>query len=82
MTNICEHCGKKAEKIETKQATMACINCGVEDPNHIPFWSEPIDVERLMKKVFNNKYDRQNKRLQEKSKKRTRANDQVRSRKT
>ena len=42
----CEHCGKKAKKIETKQATMACMICGAEDPDHIPFWSQSFEASK------------------------------------
>ena len=32
----CKHCGGK-QKVETKNAIVACATCGAEDPDHIPF---------------------------------------------
>ena len=36
----CNFCNKEGTKYETDQGIVACINCGAEDQNHVPFFSE------------------------------------------
>ena len=36
MESPCKHCGGK-QKVETKQAIVACTTCGAEDLDNIPF---------------------------------------------